>query len=163
LDLKIKLNSNDLYPLTHSLYLDSSQMFGNPYSFTVFSTQAKTYDISTLGTITGMNLVFYQSNDFTHYDGTNIAPLPIEVTNNIFVSDIYVAFGSNLINIADNTLKLYTSNETTFKYKPYKPGDDTNTKSLSFLWCNKDESDRFIGFSDGIYDPTYDEIAYLEA
>jgi hypothetical protein len=30
------------------------------------------------------------------------------------------------------------------------------------LWYNKDENNTYIGFSDGIYDPNYDEIQYLK-
>jgi hypothetical protein len=30
------------------------------------------------------------------------------------------------------------------------------------VWYNKDELDGYVGFSDGIYDPNYDEIAYLK-
>ena len=172
LDLKIKLNSNNLYPITHSLYLDSSRMFGNPYAFSIFSTQAQTYDVSKLGSIIGMDLVFYQSNDFSYQVGKEIAALPIELVENIFVTDVYVALGSNLINVADNTLKLFSSEDLTFKFK--SPSDSTNTKNLYFSWCNKDENGKYIGFSDGHagnvsfdsdkpdnFEP-YDEIKYLE-
>ena len=30
------------------------------------------------------------------------------------------------------------------------------------MWYNKNEDNTYIGFSDGIYDPAYDEIQYLK-
>jgi hypothetical protein len=48
--------------------LDSSEMFGNPYAFSIYSPQAKTFDISSIGIIDGMVLYFYQDNNFTYYD-----------------------------------------------------------------------------------------------
>ena len=33
---------------------------------------------------------------------------------------------------------------------------------MGILWINKDDENRYVGFSDGIYDPTYDELEYLE-
>jgi hypothetical protein len=38
LDLGVRTNSKNHPRITKSLYLDSSEMFGNPYAFTVFST-----------------------------------------------------------------------------------------------------------------------------
>jgi hypothetical protein len=35
-------------------------------------------------------------------------------------------------------------------------------KSLGVLWYNKNDLNEYVGFSDGIYDPDYDEIEYLE-
>jgi hypothetical protein len=32
---------------------------------------------------------------------------------------------------------------------------------MSLLWYNSDEDNRFIGFSDGVYDADYDELEYL--
>jgi hypothetical protein len=40
LDLNVKLNENTEFSVIHSIYLDSSTMFGNPYNFSVFTTQA---------------------------------------------------------------------------------------------------------------------------
>lgn len=35
----------------HSAYLDSSDMYGNPYSFLIYSTQAVKFSIANIGTI----------------------------------------------------------------------------------------------------------------
>lgn len=37
-----------------------------------------------------------------------------------------------------------------------------NSREMGLIWYNKDEDNTYIGFSDGIYDPTYDEIDYLD-
>jgi hypothetical protein len=33
---------------------------------------------------------------------------------------------------------------------------------MGILWYNKDEDGKYIGFSDGVYDPEYDENTYLD-
>jgi hypothetical protein len=96
LDLYVRLNPESEKHITKSIYLDSSEMFGNPYAFTIFATQAKTFDITSLGIVDGMTLWFYQNQDFVYYNGKTEVALPIEMTANIFVKDIYIAFGSEL-------------------------------------------------------------------
>jgi len=32
---------------------------------------------------------------------------------------------------------------------------------LGLLWYNKNDLNEYLGFSDGLYDPDYDEIEYL--
>jgi hypothetical protein len=59
LDMRVRTNSTNHPYITKSLYLDSSEMFGNPYAFTVFSTQEKKFDISPIGIIDSMTLYFY--------------------------------------------------------------------------------------------------------
>jgi hypothetical protein len=80
----------------------------------------------------------------------------------IYFKNISVGFGSNLTEIEDNTLKIYTTDSTTYKYCDGN-GDETNNKHLGLVWYNKDELDGYVGFSDGIVDPDYDEIQYLKA
>jgi hypothetical protein len=40
-------------------------------------------------------------------------------------------------------------------------GTHLNKKQLGFVWFNKNENDEYIGFSDGKYNPSYDEIEYM--
>jgi hypothetical protein len=40
--------------------------------------------------------------------------------------------------------------------------EETNEKQIGFLWYNKDENNQYLGFSDGLYDPDYDEIEYIK-
>jgi hypothetical protein len=62
-----------------------------------------------LGIVDGMTLYFYQNNDFTYVDPKgNIIVLPSENVNpNLFVDNIYIAMGSDIVKIADNSLKIY--------------------------------------------------------
>ena len=181
LDMRVRTNSTNHPYITKSLYLDSSEMFGNPYAFTVFSTQEKKFDISPIGIIDSMTLYFYQNNDFIYFNGKENIPIPVEKTvkiingaqtrvptENLFVNNVYLGFGSDISAITDNTIQLYSSDDMNFKH--YEPSDTTNQKTLRFLWYNKTESNKYIGFSDGLVTRNedgsifeYDEIDYLNA
>jgi hypothetical protein len=57
-------------------------------------------------------------------------------------------------------LEIYTTSDSAYKYSADAP---ENTKTIGLNWYNKDiETDKFLGFSDGIYDPNYSELKYLE-
>ena len=163
-DLNVKLNDNS--QAIHSLFLDSSNFFGNPYNLQVYSTQTQVYDISKIDTISGLSLHLYQK-DFTYYDENTKTIKYIDVVkkdqieiSNIFVSNIYVALGSDLYQIPNNTVKLYTKDSLEYKFYDYS--DLTNQKTLSVLWYNKDTNNSYVGYGDGKYDEEYDEIEYLK-
>ena len=147
--------------ILYSAYLDSADMFGNPYSFLVSSTQAIKFDISNIGIIQKMQLYFYQKNNFTYLDDNNVTHrLPKYEYNNLLVKNIYLSFGSDLDKIEDNTLKIHTKDSLHFNADSESNYD--NIKNLELLWHNKDENGKYIGFSDGYFDKDYDEIEYLE-
>ena len=167
LDIKVKVNNTDSY-IVKSFYLDSSEMFGNPYNFVAPSTQEKMFNIVSVGTITEMTLYFYQNSEFIYYDTDTNDLQNIEVGDdyNIFVSNVRISFGTNIANVEDNTLKIYTLSNTDFNY--INPTDSTNLKKIGLLWYNKNELNQYLGFSDGIADLDengkiipYDEINYL--
>jgi hypothetical protein len=54
-----KATNDNTYPVVQEVELDSSAMFGNPYSFLVYSTQEATFDISNIGTIDAISLYLY--------------------------------------------------------------------------------------------------------
>lgn len=171
LELYIQPEVNSTDRIMKFITFDSSEMIGNPYTFVIDSRQDKQFAIAEQGIVTEIILSVYQGvqyddknnsidNRFKDVDG-------IELINNgtqypIHFRNISVGFGSNLTEIEDNTLKIYTTNSTTYKWNNGQ-GDETNNKHLGLVWLNKDELDGYIGFSDGIYDPSYDEIAYLRA
>ena len=145
---------------------DSSEMIGNPYSFIIDSRQEKQVAIAAEGIVTEIVLSVYQGvsydnegsitdNLFYDKDGNLIEEKPI------YFNNITIGFGSNLNEIADNKLQIYTLNSATYKYNGGN-GDETNEKKLGLVWYNKTESNEYVGFSDGIYDPSYDEINYLK-
>lgn len=168
MDLAIRLTPTSSRTVRKSIYLDSTQFFGNPYAFTVFSPQTQTYDISSLGIVDGIAISLYQNDDFQYFDGKDVQRInPKSVEDNIFVTDVYIALGSEISKVTDNTVKLYTDDELTFSYNT--PSDTNNSKTLGILWYNKTEENQYIGFSDGRVDVDkdgniihYDELDYLE-
>ena len=167
IDLEIKANSVNENVITRTLYLDSSDMFGDPYAFTIYSTQAKKFDLSEIGVIDRITVYFFQGNDFTYYDGQKTVAYPMAMVPNIFVKDISIGFGSEISQVTDNTIQLYTTDTLDFNY--IMPTDDSNQKEIGFLWHNKTEDNQYVGFKDGIVNIDndgniipYDEIAYLE-
>ena len=170
LELYIQPEVNSTERIMKFVTFDSDEMIGNPYSFIIDSRQDKQFAIAEQGIVTEIILSVYQgvrydddnnsiNNSFYDKDGNKLfnsgTDYPIHFRN------ISVGFGSNLTEIEDKTLKIYTTNSTTYKWNN-GGGDETNDKRLGLVWYNKDELDRYVGFSDGIYDPDYDEIAYLK-
>jgi hypothetical protein len=51
LDLYFKPTNGTDKLVKYSAYLDSAKMYGNPYSFLVYSTQAIKFNIANIGTI----------------------------------------------------------------------------------------------------------------
>ena len=149
-----------------TIYLDSSNMYGNPYSFLIYSTQALKFNIEKIQNIQIMSLYFYQSNDFTYLDDNGIEH-ELDILNkldpdysNLLLKNVYLSFGSDIANVEDNVVKLYT-NES-LEYDRLTDEESINTKGIGILWYNKDDNGKYLGFSDGIYDKEYDEIEYLK-
>lgn len=78
----------------------------------------------------------------------------------ILVSNIVIGLGSDIVDVEDNIVKLYSSNSLSYNYNP--DTDATNLKNIGLLWYNKDEFNSYLGFTDGLYDPDYDELEYLK-
>ena len=154
--LMIKPNPNSDSYIKRWFELDSSEMLGNPYSFLIPSTQAKVVKLDTFGMVDTIALTIYQKGNFKDSEKEYIIP---QAWDNILVSDIELGFGSDLASKEDNLLEIYTTNGPTYKYANHN--NDTNNKTIGLLWYNKDEHNQYIGFSDGIYDPGYDELEYL--
>lgn len=129
-------------------YLDSSMMFGDPYNFIIFSQQDAKFNISNNETIHTMSLYFYQNNDFIYRNNSGeYKVLPAStIGENLFISDIYVGMGTDLANVEDNKFVIYTHDD--LKYN-LNDSDSSNQKELGLIWYNKDENNKYIGFSDG--------------
>ena len=149
-------------------------MFGNPYAFKIYTTQAKTYELSSANWaegISSINVYLYEDNNFTYYDDNTqtVKMLDSEGINNIKVQNVIIGFGSQIYKIPDNSIKIYTDNTNTFKVENKNP-EVAETKQLKLLWYNKTEDNEYVGFSDGkasnfsdgkLYSD-YDEIAYRQ-
>ena len=157
---------NSTQRILRYITLDSSEMLGNPYSFSVFSAQAKKADIISTGIISEMSLVMYQSingdrqgSRFIDYRGEEI---PVnQKLDDILIKNIEIGFGSDIEKVADNTLEIFSSSPPYYVYG--NPTDETNKKEIEMLWFNKTENNEYLGFRDGLYDLDYDEIQYLKA
>ena len=170
LDLLIQPTFDSNQRIRKYIALDSSEMFGNPYSFSVYSTQAKKVDIVSMGVIAEMVLWMYQGQNADGTDSYFIDAsgqrMPENQFDDIIARNIEIGFGSNLEKIADNTITLYTT--STPEYKHNSPTEETNRKSVELLWYNKTENNDYIGFSDGVVVfendkvKLYDEIDYLK-
>jgi hypothetical protein len=119
-----------------------------------------------------LSLWFYQKNNFTYLtDDKKQYPLPVLNANdpdysNILLKNVYLSFGSDIADIDDNTVKLYTNEP--FEYDVNPENQSYNTKGIGLLWYNKNDAGQYLGFSDGIATPPpgkkyYDEIEYLIA
>lgn len=180
LDMYFKPTNGTEKLIRHSAYLDSSDMYGNPYSFLIYSTQAMKFSIANIGTIQTISLYFYQNNNFKYLTDEGVQKrLPVLRAedpdySNLLLKNVYLSFGSDIINIDDNTVKLYTNEP--LEYDRLAEDESTNTKGIGLLWYNKNDAGQYLGYSDGIAgnvqfraeDGTlqqaepYDEIKYLQ-
>lgn len=154
--LFIKPSKESTYYVDNYFDLDSSEMFGNPYAFTVYTKQGKKVALTTSGIVQHIVLSAYQKADFVNRSGNAIGAA---TKDNIFIKNIEIGFGSDLEKIDDNTVKIYTNSSTQYKY--YQHAEETNLKTLGLLWYNKNDNNEYLGFSDGYYDPNYDELTYI--
>lgn len=160
LDFVTKPSLTSTVQINNHVLIDSSEMFGNPYLFAIKSPQAKVIKLSAFGLIESVSLTLYQKKNFKDANGELISTFEDSLPDNIFVSDIAVGMGCDLTLLEDNKLQLYTSDNLIYKYNSHS--DITNLKNMKILWINKDDENRYVGFSDGVYDPDYDELEYLE-
>ena len=161
----VKPTVDNTKPIDYSFELDSSGMYGNPYSFLVFSTQEATAKVKGLGIIDAVSLYFYQKQDFLYKtQNGKIEKLPVLEYNNLLLRNAYLSFGSDMQGIGDNTLQIYTNDSSLYNEENGSTTDDT--KSIGLLWYNKDDNGKYIGFSDGLFGEAeiydYDELAYLK-
>lgn len=154
--LFIKPSKESTYYVDNYFDLDSSEMFGNPYAFAVYTKQGKKVVLTTSGIVQHIVLSAYQKADFVNRSGKAIEAAKKE---NIFIKNIEIGFGSDLEKMDDNTVKIYTNSSTQYKY--YQHTEETNLKTLGLLWYNKNDNNEYLGFSDGYYDPEYDELTYI--
>jgi hypothetical protein len=157
----------DMSVTTKVFKLDSSEMIGNPYQFNFEHEQGKMFDISTLDTIETIRLYFYQDNNFYYTNDDKTEVLPITGEPNIFIKDVNLSFGLDISKRDDNSLILYSLDNKIYNKNEHT--NETNQKELNFIWVNKDEQGKYIGFSDGNNkfinednkEEDYDEIKFL--
>ena len=146
--LLVQLKTKNGY--IHALTLDSAKdMFGNPYGYSMYLTQEQTYHLNLQDNVVGIKIDLYQMKDFKYNDGINseLQVLPVMPYSNILVDNINVSFGYNAEQVEDNTVKISTADSLT--YDNIK--DASVTKKLTLTWYNKDENNKYLGFTDGAF------------
>lgn len=153
LDIYVKVAPESDKYIVRSVTLDSSEMFGNPYGFVLYSPQAKKFDLSKIGTVEKMVLWYYQNGDFSYYNLDDRKTISINADevyqDNLLMRNVKVAFGSDISVVTDNTIQAYSADAINYRLNP---APETNEKRIGFLWYNKDGDNNYLGFSDGIVD-----------
>ena len=133
--LKIVINTEqtttadgELLSNSYKFYLDSKDMYGNPYSFENYYTQEKLLSMASVtGTITGFEVYFYQDKDFIDENSIFIDYGDFIPSDNLFVKNIYVSMGYDYRQFDKDTVLLYTLDSNTYNYKK---ADYVNNKHL---------------------------------
>lgn len=161
IDLMVRPSVNSPTKMRRSIELSSEEMFGNPYNFTLYSTQSKSFNISSTGIIEGIELSLFQKNNFeVDKKGHLTYPQGQPVPDNIIVKNIEIGFGSDILKVDDNVVQIYSDDGLFYNYDPHS--EKTNLKKIGLMWYNKDDNNKYLGFSDGIYNPNYDELEYIQ-
>lgn len=112
--LKIELyvkGKNEESRIIATLFLDSDDMYGNPYNFDGYYIQQKVFDISSIPAFDEIKVYFYQDSDFKNSQGELIAHLDsfgCNLNHNLFVNDLYICLGYDVDDIYNNGLILYS-------------------------------------------------------
>lgn len=134
--------------------LSTLDMYGNPYAFESYYNQQKIFDISGLGELYSISLYLYQKNDF--YDANNnlISHTReneqgqiVNLDNNIFVNNIYLALGYSIEDFDGDMVLLYTLDPDTYSSE-YGRGSEENIKHLMVRWVHEDDNGNIIGYTD---------------
>jgi hypothetical protein len=137
---------------TFTYEFTNQDFFGNPWSFSLSSKQAKTFSVFEVGKIKTIKVSIFQKGDFLkkvldNDDSNTLTDITLS-GDNIFFTEISCGLGYNLSGIVDNSVKLFTSSSDNFKH--YDSTTESNEKTIGLLWCNKSENNNFIGFNDGV-------------
>lgn len=106
----------------YMMYLDSSDMYGNPYNFESYYNQEKVFDIAGLGTIKKLTVDFYQLRNFNGADGYVEwkDDFDVPLFDNLFVNDVYVCAGYNLGEYTNDFTEIYTANSSNYDASQYE-------------------------------------------
>jgi hypothetical protein len=93
---------------TRTYYLDSKQMFGNPYNYLISSSQETKFFIGKDDGVTNIGIYLYQTGDFQYKDSAGNVRIyeQSSVAQEIAVSNIYIGLGVDLIQVEDNKVEI---------------------------------------------------------
>lgn len=121
----------------HSFYLDTSDMYGNPYNYNSYFLQEKLFNVKNIHEICAIRLSFYQNSDFINLDGETI-PYKDKNNNfipdNLFVQDPYIALGYDVNSFTEDTVLLGTHDSLTYN-KDMTP----KNRAVYMRWVHENE------------------------
>lgn len=128
---------------TKTLYLNTSDMIGDVYSFDNFFQQSKVFDISQEAGIIAIKGWFYQDSNFIDASGNKIPYLDEfeqPILSNLFINGIEIILGYDYTNYNQEFVKLFTFSNTI--YGPNRPNDQ---KMVELKWVHiEDNGNRVI-------------------
>lgn len=128
---------------TKTLYLNTSDMIGDVYSFDNFFQQSKIFDISQEAGIIAIKGWFYQDSNFIDASGNKIPYLDEfeqPILSNLFINGIEIILGYDYTNYNQEFVKLFTFSNTI--YGPNRPNDQ---KTVELKWVHiEDNGNRVI-------------------
>lgn len=138
----------------YEIYLNTNDFYGNPYNFESFTQQEKVFDVSGIGQIVGIQVVFYeQTGSFLDNDST---PIPYftsmdldsgdetPIAPNLFMTDLFVSLGYDANAFDSETALIYTFQPQICNVKPEKAAD--NNRKIMLRWIHQDD-DKFISIT----------------
>lgn len=141
-DMGTAINKENPLKVTE-IKFSSLNMYGNPYNFQSYMEQEAVYDISELGNIYKMQLVFYQTPKSFKDKNGNLIPYQTitknRLPNNLFVKDPYICLGYNLSDFTDEQVII-----STLDSKTYIIDDNISSSNISkyirLRWLHKFEN-----------------------
>lgn len=143
-----KIQGNSAYRIVE---FTNEEMFGNTYDFSAFATQEKTFDVGAFESISQIDVLFFQGNDFITKDNEELSyPSKDEIVPNIFLNNLYVCFGKTIPTTgADYAFISCAEGKHYSRYNIETDGvrveekKDANNKTLVLKWLHN--------FEDGSY------------
>lgn len=147
LEIEFKPQSIDSAAAAHNytktLYLNTSDMIGDVYSFDNFFQQSKVFDISQEAGIIAIKGWFYQDSNFIDASGNKIPYLDEfeqPILSNLFINGIEIILGYDYTNYNQEFVKLFTFSNTI--YGPNRPNDQ---KTVELKWVHiEDNGNRIV-------------------
>ena len=141
-DMGTVINKENPLKVTE-IKFSSLNMYGNPYNFQSYMEQEAVYDISELGNIYKMQLVFYQTPKSFKDKNGNLIPYQTitknRLPNNLFVKDPYICLGYNLSDFQDEQVIISTLDPKTYIIDDNIPSADIS-KYIRLRWLHKFEN-----------------------
>lgn len=119
---------------TDAWAFNTTEMYGNVYNFDTYYNQQKVFDISDLGEITGIQLKFFQEQDFIDSKGEKLSTtddLGTELFANLFCKNIYICAGHDISAYKDDLVSIYTLDKST-----YNKSQHGSTRDIKLRWVH---------------------------